>query len=44
MEAVNILLRVDAFQDRMLVHMFRKRQLNQDAVDRIVLVQLSYLT
>src|SRR6516165_3704248 len=42
MKTIYILLWIDAFENRMLVHMLGERQLNQDAVDSRVLVQLIY--
>src|SRR5262245_59257450 len=44
MKAVDILSRIDAFQYSVLPHVFWQRQLNQDAVDTIVLIQLSHFS
>src|SRR5262245_34437562 len=41
MEPVNVLPRIDAFENRVFVDVFRKRKLNENAVDRIVFIQFA---
>ena len=43
MKPVNVLFRIDAFEDRVLGDMLRKRQLDENTVYRIILVELADL-
>src|SRR4030095_1939626 len=43
MKAIHILQRVDTFENGVLIDMLRKRKLDKDSVDRIVLIQIANL-
>src|SRR5262245_36883430 len=44
MKAIDVFSRIDRFQDRVLVHMFGKRKLNEYSINGIPFVELVHLS